>query len=152
MYNNVMLFFAFFGVFGFGTWVFAKKFSGGEFDNIIIAIHNVGSAGKFDGGKAVTNGKSDFFGKETSVRCNDTGADDAVVFVGDEFDKAVVEIVSFTGNGFVEIYYGFFVFAVAADEVIFGETDNSYLGLSVGDAGKAAVVRGCFGASNEVSS
>ena len=86
------------------------------------------------------------------MRRNNAGADDAIVFVGDEFDEAVVEIVSFTGDGLVEIYYNLLVFAVAADEVVFGETDNGYLGLSVGDAGETAVVRGCFGASNEVGS
>ena len=56
MYNNVMLFFAFFGVFGFGGGILAEKFGGGELDNIIITIHNVGSAGKFDGGKTMANG------------------------------------------------------------------------------------------------
>ena len=139
-------------MFGLGGGILAEKFGSGKFNEIIITIHNVRSAGELNGGKAVANGESDFFGEKTGMRRDNASADDAVSFIGDELDKTVVEIVSFTGDGFVEIYYNFFVFAVAADEVVFGEANDGYLGLSVGDAGETAVVRGCFGASNEVGS
>ena len=88
-------------MFGFGGGILAEKFGSGKFNNIIIAIHDMWGAGEFDGGKTVTNGESDFFGKKTSVRCNNAGTDDAVVFVGNEFDEAVIEVVSFAGDHFV---------------------------------------------------
>ena len=86
---------------GFSLRVFAKKFGGGEFDNVVIAIHNVGSAGDFNSGKTMTNGESDFLSEEAGVRCDNGGADDAVSFVGNEFDEAVVEIMSFAGSHFI---------------------------------------------------
>lgn len=137
-------------MFGLGGGILAEKFGSGKFNEMVIAIHNVRGTSEFNGGKTVTNGESDFFGEKTGMRRDNASADDAVSFVGDELDETVVEIVSFAGDDFVEIYYNFFIFAITTNEIILSKTDNGNFGCSVGDTGKTAVVSRSLGAGNEI--
>ena len=47
------------------------------------------------------------------MRCDETGADDVIVPVGEEFDETVVEIVGLAGDYFIETEDYFFVLTVA---------------------------------------
>ena len=89
------------GVLGFGGRIFAEEFGSGELDKIIIAIHDVRCAGKFNSSEIVANSEGDFFGEEAGMRGDDAGADNAVSFVGNEFNEAIFKIVGFAGGDFV---------------------------------------------------
>lgn len=137
-------------MFGFSLRVFAEELGSGELDKIIITIHDVWSTGKLDGGKIMTDGKGDFLGEQAGVRRYDASAKNAVSFVADKFNETIVKIMSFAGSGFAEINDGLFVFTVATEEVVFGETNDGDFGLSVSGASETAVINWSFGIGDKV--
>ena len=126
--------------------------AGGEFDSLAVIVNEVWSTSEFYGGVVVTDGKSDFLGEKAGVWGDDSGANDDVVAVGKEFDKAVVFVVDFTGGNFAEVYLGFLVFAVATEEVFFIKTNGGNLEIGISGSDDALVVNNVFGVFNLISS
>ena len=88
-------------MFGLGGGVFAEEFGSSKFNKVVITIHNMWRAGKFNSGKIVADSKGDFLSEETSVRGYDAGAKDAVISIRNKFDKAIIKIIGFAGSDFV---------------------------------------------------
>ena len=59
------------------------EIAGGEFDGLVIAVDEVGGTSDFDSRVMMTSGDGDFLGNEAGVWCDDGGADDVVVLVGE---------------------------------------------------------------------
>ena len=62
-------------------WGFAEKLASGEPDEMAVAIHDVGSAGDFDGGEVMANGEGELPGEEAGIWRDDSSAENVVGFV-----------------------------------------------------------------------
>ncbi len=91
------------------------EFSGGEFDEIIVAVFGVGKTGEFEGGEIMAESEGEFADNERGVRSDDASAKEMTTMVGEEFDEAVAKImdeaggdVGKGGDGFVIFLFMFF--------------------------------------------
>ena len=62
---------------------------GGEFNSQVPAIRNVWSRSYFESGEMMANGDSKFFCHKGGMWRNNSGADDAAVAIGDDFDETM---------------------------------------------------------------
>ena len=103
---------------GILSMLFAEELAGGEFDGLVVAVDEVWGAGELNDRVMMASGDRDFLSEETGVRCDNGSANDIVVFVGEEFDEAVFEVVDLAGGDFGERDDGFAIFAALAEKIL----------------------------------
>ena len=100
----------------------------------------------------VADGEGDFLSEEAGVGGNNGSTDDGFVAIGEEFDKTVAVMIDFARGDIIEIDEGFFVFAIAADEVFFIVANGGDLRVSISETDDTAIIDDVFGAFDEIGS
>ena len=76
--------------------------------------------------------------------------ENVIAAIDEQFDEAIVKVIDFAGGEVAEFDEGFFVFAVAFDEIVFGVADSGDFGISINYANKTFVVDLVFGFIDDV--
>ena len=109
--------------------LFVEELLGGELDGVCPTASRIWGASKFERGETMPDSEGNFGGDDFGGGGNYASTDDTVVVIGEKFNEAVAKRIGFASGEVGKLDGGFFVFTVAAEQVIFVVANSGDFGV-----------------------